>query len=284
MITTPTANTLGQGHGSAGFLFEHQRYNAIPAGDAHALHHAGRDVHGKAHQEFYNLSLGYGVSDRLDLFLTAPIVSKSSIEIHSHSRLGQKEDAVGFGDLRLVGKYRFWDEGVDAALLLSVKAPTGATAVQNSSGGKFEAEQQPGSGSWDLISGLVVSRSIGRHVSLANAFRYTTRGEGGQEHKMGDVFHYGLGASYALKPLGDFPNASVVLELHHEWARRDHSREDDRVLDSGGITILLSPGLSVDLTRSLSAFAAMPIPVYQDLGGEHEELTYGVIAGVAWHF
>jgi hypothetical protein len=76
----------------------------------------------------------------------------------------------------------------------------------------------------------------------------------------------------------------VVLELHHEWARRDSNREHDSVEDSGGTTILLSPGLSADLTPNLSAFWAMPIPIYQNLGGQHEELTYEVIAGLSWHF
>ncbi len=38
-ITTPTASTMGKGRASVGFLFEHQRYNKIPAADAHALHH-----------------------------------------------------------------------------------------------------------------------------------------------------------------------------------------------------------------------------------------------------
>ncbi len=47
MITTPTATTLGQGHATVGFLFEHQRFNSIPAGDAHALNGDGHDIQGR---------------------------------------------------------------------------------------------------------------------------------------------------------------------------------------------------------------------------------------------
>ena len=47
---------------------------------------------------------------------------------------------------------------------------------------------------------------------------------------------------------------------------------------------MLTPGLSVELTKQLSAFWAMPIPIYQHLGGEHEKLTYEIISGIAWHF
>ncbi len=284
LVTTPTANTLGKGHGSAGFLFEHQRFNTIPAGDAHALHHQGQEVHGKDHEEFYSVSLGYGVLDDLDIYVTAPIVSKTSIEIESHSALGRKEDASGVGDLRLMAKYRFWQQGADAALLLGVKAPTGETNETGAARKKLGPELQPGSGSWDLATGLDISSAVSDHLAWAGAFRYTTRGEGAQEEKLGDLFRLNAGVSYALKPIGQHPNLSVVLELHHEWALRDHSRESDKVWDSGGTTILLSPGLSADLTDSLSAFWAMPVPRYQNLGGQHEELKYEVITGVSWHW
>ncbi len=284
MITTPTASTLGKGHRSVGFLFEHQRFNPHPAEDIKRLAGEGHDIHGKDHEEFYNVSVGYGILENLDLYLIAPVVSKATIEGEDQDRLGAKDHATGFGDLRLVGKYRFWQKGVDAALLMGVKAPTGASAKHKPSGDKFELEQQPGSGAWDLTTGLAVSRRLGAHASLASAFQYTTREEGGQEEKLGDVFHYDAGVSYALKPLGERPNLSVVLELHNEWARRDHNRNDDRALDSGGTVILLAPGLSAQLTDLLSAFWSMPIPIFQSLGGEHEKLKYEVISGLSWHF
>ncbi len=282
--TTPTANTLGRGHGSVGFFFEHQRYNSIPAQDAHELHEAGRDIHGKNHEEFYNLVAGYGVRDDLDLFLVVPWVSRTLIQIEDEDQLGRGERASGVGDLRLIGKYRFWDRGVDAAVLLGVKAPTGGTSEHDQSGNKFEPEQEPGSGSWDFTTGLAVSRSFREHWTLAGAFQYTYRGEGSQDFKFGDVFRYDLGGSYAFKPLGQHPNVSLTLDLQTQWANRDHNRQSDKVFDSGGTTVLLTPGLSIDVTRSVSAFAAIPIPVYQNLGGEHEELKYEVLSGISWHF
>lgn len=283
-ILTPTATTLGQGHGTVGFLFEHQRFNSIPAGDAHTLHHQGHEVHGKAHEEFYNLSLGYGLREDLDLFVIVPVVSKTSIEIESHAALGQRGTAAGLGDLRLVGKYRFWEREADAALLLGVKAPTGSTSETGAAGTEFGPELQPGTGSWDLMTGLAVSRSFGHHLAAAGSVRYLARGEGAKDAALGDLFHGTLGVSYALRPFGTHPNLSAALELHHEWALRDHSREQDKVWDSGGTTILLSPGFSAELTEQVSVFWAMPIPVYQNLGGQHEELRYEVITGLAWHF
>jgi len=248
------------------------------------LNDNGHDVHGKDHEEYYNLSLGYGLRNNLDVFLVTPLVSKTSLQIEEAHALGRKEQAAGLGDLRFIGKYRFWEQGVGAAVLLGVKAPTGVTAIHNSVGEKFEPELQPGSGSWDFMTGLTISRSFQRHVTLASAFQYTYRGEGAADEKLGDVFHYDLGVSYALKPLGAHLNLSLVMELHNEWARRDHNRTEDRVLDSGGTTILLSPGISAALTKNLSVFWAMPLPLYQHLGGVHEKITYELLTELSWSF
>lgn len=283
-VITPTASTLGAGHGFAGLLVDHQGYRTIPAEHANALSEAGHDVHDKRHEEFYTLAGGVGVSERADLYLSLPLVRRASLQTEDTDRLGQGEHAVGVGDLRLVGKYRFWTEGVSAAVLAGIAAPTGTTSAKDRSGAKFEQELQPGSGSWDGTVGLAVSRSLRRHWTLAGAVQYTYRGEGAQGLKQGDVVRHDVGISYAWKPLGTNPNVSAVLEVETQWLGRDHSQTSDKVLDSGGTTVLISPGLSADVTRSVAAFLGVPIPVHQDLGGAHQKLQYEVIGGVSWHF
>jgi hypothetical protein len=245
----------------------HAGEKSLPAGDAHRLHHRGRDVHGKNHEEFYNASLGYGVLNDFDLYLTAPVVSKNSIEVHGHRNLGKNERAAGFGDMRLIGKYRIWKKGVEAALLAGIKFPTGRTSAKRKSGDKFEAENQPGSGSWDGEFGMVLSRNFMRRLSLATSFQYFLKAEGAQEHEEGDAFRYSVGASYALRQLGKYPNLSLGLELHNEWMRKDKSRTEKKVFDSGGTAIFLTPGAGFSLSRNVSAFCGISLPVYQNLGG-----------------
>ncbi len=283
-IVTPNASTMGRGRGSIGFLFEHQRYNTIPADDAEQFHHQGNDVHGKNHEEIYQVAAGYGLTKDLDLYVALPLVFRSSHNIEDDDALGADERSEGVGDLRVMAKYRVWDEGVDASLLAGVKAPTGETSDRNRSGEKFEAEMQPGSGAWDVTLGMAASRRLVGRLSLASAFQYTYRGEGAQDEKLGNVMRSDLGLSFGLTPVGRYPNVSAVLELQHQYAFRDRARDDRKVLASGGTTVLLSPGVSAALSESLEMYAAMPIPVYQNLGGEHEELKYEVISGMAVHF
>lgn len=284
MINSLTASTIGKNHATAGFAFHQTRYNSIPAHDAHELHHDDRDIHGKNHEEIYNFHLGYGITDDWDLYLSAPLVSKTSIQVDSHRYLGRGERSGGFGDMRLLTKYRFWKRYFEAAFVGGIKFPTGKVSSKDQSGAKFETEQQPGSGSWDGEFGLALSRSFAKRISLATSFQYALRGEGAQDRKLGDTFVYSIGSSFAIRELGKHPNVSIVLELNNKWMLKDHSRDADRVFDSGGMLMLISPGLMADITKNLSAFFAMPIPVSQNMGGEHEELKYELITGVNWHF
>lgn len=282
MINSPTASTLEQNRAAAGFTFNQQRYHTTDAGIAHELHHDGHHVHGKNHDEFYHLNLAYGALDDLQIDLSAPIVSKKTTETHSHRRVGADDRAAGFGDMRFGVKYRFWKKGVEAALISGIKFPTGLTSAQKKNGAKFEAEEQPGSGSWDGDFGLALSRRFLDRISMAGSFQYLLRGKGGQDYSFGDVYRLSVGTSVALRKLGKYPNLSLVAEFNQEWQGRDRDRENVTIYDGGGTTLWFSPGLQVDLTGNVSGFVAMPIPVYQNIHGAHEELKYQILTGISF--
>jgi hypothetical protein len=284
LINSPTGATLGQGRLIGGISARHLRFNSLPARDAHELHHEDRDVHGKNHEESYGAELAYGLTEDLDLSLSIPVVSKTSIQIDNHANLGRGERSAGLGDLWLQGKYRVVKGRPDVAVLFGVKAPTGSTSETDQSGQKFEIEQQPGSGSWDLAVGIAASRQVAPETLIGASVEYMYRGEGGQQRKLGDVLRNSIGVSHALPRLGRWPALHAVLELNTEWAAQDHSRDERHVLDSGGVAVFLTPGIRAGLSDNASAYFAMPVPVYQNLGGEHEESTYGLITGLVWTF
>jgi hypothetical protein len=283
-LNSPGAETLGDGRFTAGLAAQHRRYNTIPARDAHALHHQGRDVHGKNHEERYALHLGYGLTESADVYLVVPWVHIASIEIHEHDSLGQDEAAQGPGDVRLLGKLRRETPLGHVALLGGISAPTGETSDRAESGDKFPPELQPGSGSWDLEAGIAVSRNVGARFAWTTSAQYLWHNEGAQDFKAGDLIRWSFGASRAIGPATQPSAVSLVLELNAEWAMRDQSRAERHVLDSGGTTVLISPGLMARLNERLSAYVSVPVPVYQNLGGQHEELKYAVLSGISWAF
>lgn len=279
LLNSPVATTLGKNNFSGGFTFQYVNYDQIPVREAHELHDEGREIHGKKHEEFYNLHLGYGILEDLDAFLIVPMASRASNQIDDHDALGRDERATGFGDMRLIGKYRFWKKVVEAALVAGIKFPTGETSKRDRSGAKFDPEQQPETGSWDGEFGLALSRSFKKRFSVATSFQYILRTEGGQDFDGGDIFRYDIGGAWSVRPLGEYPNAAISLEFNHEWARRDREK-GVKTFDSGGTTVSVTPGLNVTLTRFASAFVAMPIPIYQNPGGRHEEVEYQLLTGM----
>ncbi len=280
MINSPTASTLGKNRSAAVFTFNQKRYHTLDARTAHNLHHRGHHVHGKNREEYYHTTLAYGVLDDFQIDLNVPVVSKLSIDIDSHSRLGSQDRATGFGDMRFGTKYRFWKEGVEAALITGIKFPSGVTSRRKENGDKFEIESQPGSGSWDADFGLALSRRFKDRISVAGSFQYFLRGRSKSQY-YGDVFRASAGTSVALRKLGNYPNLSLVTELKQEWARRDREPDGSKFMDGGGTSLWFSPGLQADLTEHMSAFFAMPILLYQNINGAHEELKWQILTGVS---
>ncbi len=281
MINSPTASTLGKNHVAAGFVFNQQTYYKLDPSTAHTLHHQGHHVHGKDHEEFYHMNLAYGVTDDFQIDLDAPIASKKSIDVETHSRVGTADRATGFSDMRFGTKYKFWEKGVEAALISGIKFPTGMTSRKREDGSKFEIESQPGSGSWDADFALALSRRFRDRISVAGSFQYLLRGRSKTQY-YGDIFRLSAGTSVALRKLGKYPNISLVTELNQEWQNRDREPDGSKLIDGGGTTLWFSPGLQADLTSHCSAFFAMPIPTYQNINGAHEKLKYQILTGISF--
>lgn len=281
MINSPTASTVGDNRAATGFTFNQRWYKTLPADHAHELHHDGHHVHGKYHDEFYYLNFAYGLLNDLELEFNAPLVSKKSIEVDSHRRVGTQDRATGFGDMRLGTKYRFWKKGIEAAFISGIKFPSGVTSKKKEGGSKFEIEGQPGSGSWDADFGLALSRRFKDRISVATSFQYFLRGRSKSQY-YGDIFRASVGASVALKKLGTYPNLSLVTELSQEWQNRDRESNGASIRDGGGTTLWFSPGLQADLNKYSAAFFAMPIPLYQNINGAHEEVKWQILSGVSF--
>jgi hypothetical protein len=184
-----------------------------------------------------------------------------------------------------------------------LKTPTGKTGERDDQGELFEAEFQPGSGSWDPMLGLALTRAQGRWSVDGNAL-YTIATEGTQHTDLGDRFHYNGAVTYRLKggdaaaahdarphshngqshhhdhaptePLG--PRDRAVLDLNGEWqAKQDIAGETDP--NSGGNVVFISPGVRV-ASNSWSGFVTVGLPIVNDLNGLQSEPTYRLFGGV----
>lgn len=308
-VTAFSAPTLPKKKWSLGFRAEYVNFNSLSAGELERLAMDARSAHSMDSQFVYSLGAAYGVTDDLTVGVSLPYVQRESIgAVHIHGDGGMPMgmvhdlgDSDGLGDLTLFAQYRVVRklyEGIDAALLVGIKAPTGET--RNKSGSlRIETEHQPGSGSWDPIVGLAVSKRFER-LSLHASGLYTVATEGSQETDLGDRAQVNLAAAWRMggkSGYGDcdeifeyfYPESrsrwltDLVLELNGQW--QEKSKKQGVFNDSWGGTILYaSPGARVTFDNRYTASLSVGIPVYQQLNGHQSEVDYRIVAGLAVGF
>ena len=312
-IVTISATTIEQGHGVAVVTLDYQSLNGLsdetltqaaanlPPGTPEENH-----VHDLRSVQAYALLYAYGVTNDLTLALRLPFVRRTGIrEAHEHEP-GEFEvedlgSADGVGDLLLFGQYRFLRQAQDEfAFLFGVKTPTGKTDDLTNQGELFDAEFQPGSGSWDGLAGLAWTHRVGVWSFDSNVL-YSMSSEGTQNTDLGDRFQYNFAVSYRLTALtgatpsfngghahtdasghnhahgSDSPTLDLVLELNGEWQAE---QETNGIGDpnSGGNTILISPGLRLS-QDAWSGFVSVGIPIVENLNGIQSEPDWRILAG-----
>lgn len=326
IITIP-GTTLQKGASALYLVFEHISFDELS--DAVLEEAAARDEHAHSLATLESPAIGYsyGLTDRLMVSVQLPYVVRTGIREASHDdhdEAGAAEDhheeggeahhaetvdrgdTEGIGDLTLFGQYRFYGQnsGLQASVLTGIKTPTGETGERDHAGELFEAEFQPGSGSWDPMLGLALSQAHGSW-SLDGNVLYTLATEGTQETDLGDRFHYNGAVSYRLMggevephshhaatPAGEHGHVhqhaprfsqeglviDAVLELNGEWqAKQTVSGETDP--NSGGNVVFLSPGFRVAANR-WSGFVSVGLPIVNDLNGLQSEPTYRLFGGL----
>jgi len=314
-VTTLTAMTLPGGASAVGFETQHLSNNEIDDIDLAHFAEDGEQVHSVASLSNLSLNAAYGLTDNLTIGLNLPYVTRTGLRegIHHHEEHEEVEhlstdsdaitespeisylgDASGLGDLSFYSQYRFIgdsDSRKHASVLLGIKMPTGKTNVSNDEGHRFEAEHQPGSGSWDLLAGLAFTRQWSQ-ASLDSNVLYALAGDGSQDSNLGDVFNYNVALSYRLGS-GDSHDHRVAnqehahrqnswdiaVELNGEW-RDNVSVAGQRQDHTGGNLIYLAPSVRFNSGKGWAAYASLGVPVVRDLNGIQSDPKFRLFVGI----
>ena len=338
-LAPSTGNAHGDSGGGGGTLlpagitlvgvdYDVIRFNEISDARLTALALQGvEEVHSLKTIAVPALTLGYGVTHDLTLSVRLPYLSNEEIrETDPDSgSVAARGGVHGFGDVSFTGTYRFLDDpasGLEAALILGVKAPTGPTGRVDNFGERFETEHQPSSGSWDGIFGATLSRELGLTTLSANA-HYQLSGEGTAQTTLGDRCSYGIAASYRLwssagphnhdhaSHLGanfdgmmhhggpDHDNNAghaehthtdvfhgtaldLLLGLNGEWSGKVESGGDVNQ-NTGGSVMFVTPGIKLSVDN-WTGYINAGIPVSQSLNGIQSDLDWRLTTGASVQF
>jgi hypothetical protein len=232
----------------------------------------------------------HAVTGDFTLGLTLPTVQKE-VEFKTSAGRTSQVTSSGFGDLSLVGVYRFYRRDVPRAttqfsIIGGAKAPTGSTsqrdrnapALTETASKRVPRPLQPGSGSWDGIIGIAGFQNLDR-LSFYGSVQGKINSED-DDFRFGNNLHYDFTIDYVT--LAE-RNLFFVLELNgvQAWKNKDNGR---KVRNSGGHTLFLSPGIEYLPLPYLILESSVQIPIVQDLNGRQPEKRVSVLMGLRYLF
>ena len=287
-VTTMSADTMIKGDLAGSFEFDYLRFDTRSDAELRALD----DEHIHAHDSDYiqrgSLGLAYGMTDRLTLGLRVPYVRNVGRRAAEHTHGAESPvldlgTAAGLGDISVVGQYALttgprWR----SALLGGIKLPTGETGVHDNRGHRLGAHDQPGSGSWDPIVGLIGSVS-GERWSIDGNLIYTHATKGAQDTTLGSLLEFRASLSYALRSHDADESVdwdvTVALELTGESQGKD---EVAGVTEehTGGAYALLGPALRLTSPGGISFYGAAGFQVWEDIRDHAPPPDYRVMVGI----
>jgi len=337
-INTISADTLAEGLIAASVRYEFIRMGQLSDADLLAAAAKGTHAHSLRSIDAVSLSVAYGITNDFTVGVRAAGVRRSDIRepgedmlsgghmgmmssndvsgLMSPDGVNRRGNSAGFGDVTMLGQYRFHNNaqnGTSAAVLFGFKAPTGSTSQRDNFGQLFEAEFQPGSGSWDGLLGAAFTKRTGRWSFDVSALYYLIS-TGTQNTNLGDRFLFGTAVSYRLvgatgssketelheycmQPRNQLQEhclyhanhdhsdmmktpytLDLVLELNGEW----HDKQRIAGIpdpNSGGTTVYLSPGVRVGFDR-FSGFVSVGVPVINQHNGIQSKPEFRVLTGI----
>jgi hypothetical protein len=230
--------------------------------------------------------LGYGVTRDFALFGMLPWFDKQ-LDMHMGGQ-DLARSKQGFGDLTLLGRYTAYEYNAPGRTLriapfLGIKAPTGADKVRDGMG-QLPPPVQPGSGSWDVLGGAVLTWQT-LDFQIDSQVSYTVN-RAANALQAGNVWQLDGSFQYRLWPgeLGDGVPAFLygVLEARfvHSASNRSSGNSDP---DSGGSAVFITPGLQY-VTRQWLVEAGVQIPVSQNMHGTALKNDYLFTTGFRRNF
>lgn len=239
-------------------------------------------------------SMAYGLTDDLTLSLSYPYRFLYGLDSENDVHGG---NSIGFGDMTLLAKYRFLNEGklcrnwnnktgisnrLQAAILAGIKMPTGQTHERENDGFRFSIDDQPGTGSWDPVMGLALSLPV-NNFSFDTSAIYRLSTQGIQQTTVGDIISFNSAVTYNFQSYKVFRQAikpAAVLEINSIWQEK---LEENGVKEneSGGLVMFLSPGLRAAINDYTVINLLMGFPIISDLNGTQPDTGIQLFAGLS---
>lgn len=283
----PLSNNLGlpnegKGSFSLGLNYDYNNLNALNAGSDKLDDDSRLRI-----TNSILLSLGYAITDKLSFEALFTWVNQT----RTISQFGNENfsETSGIGDAVFLAKYAIPDVlGLNSVLNLGVgtKAPIGKSDLTTEEGFLLTADLQPGSGAWDALGWMSISKKLNFRPTATVSGSLTYRLTGANDsylnnstiYEFGNVFQTNVGYTDQFLLFNAIFNPGLVLK----YRKASFDKIDNSQLpNTGGDWVFLRPELSVKLTPNMVFSSRMELPIYSNVEGTQLTPTLRFTAGIS---
>jgi len=231
------------------------------------------------------LEIGYAFSNKfsVDAFLS---FVRQEREIRQFNNINFSA-TNGIGDAVLLFKYKLFNTADNHTILqigAGPKLPFGASDKRNEQGLTINADLQPGSGAWDLITWGQLAQVLPFRPSMSLNLTaiYSVKGVndsylGSQAYQFGKELQLAVGISERLTIGNMLFDPALTIRYRRQ---SEDILNDFAVPSTGGNWLFINPSLSYWVTPDLSFEAALTVPIRSDISGTQVTPTYRFRTGV----
>ncbi len=219
------------------------------------------------------LGLGYAFTDRLSVETMLTWVNQT----RTINQFGNENftETSGIGDAVVLGKYAlpsFLGPAWRLNAGMGVKIPLGRSDILTDQGIQLTADLQPGSGAWDILGWLSLSRPLGFRPSATLSGSLTHRITGTNRtylnntatYEFGDETQMNLGYTDQIFIMGTIVRPGLVLK--YRKARQDKI-DGSEIPNTGGEWVFVRPEVGIGLYKDFSLNFRFELPLYSYVDG-----------------
>ena len=290
-IRTLSAYSLMQDQIVVGTSLDYNNFSELSTSRLAQINSRRQHTHSFESAMRLNVNLAWGITNKLDLILNYPYNWVYGQVSTAGGQTFDEGTSYGFGDLTALLKYNFYKAQrgtLLATAIAGMKFPTGQTDMVNDLGQNFAADDQPGSGSWDPIMGLALSK-VHAPFTFDTSVLYRLSTPGTNDFIVGDNITFGSGISYQVdrflprRLIGQDLDWSLVLELNGFWQEKvelDGLKDDNH----GGFNLFVSPGVKLGINENIYSSLSVGLPLIGDLNGLQPNTNLTLLGSINFVF
>ncbi|MFZ6689512.1 TonB-dependent receptor [Undibacterium sp. SXout11W] len=238
---------------------------------------------------YVTVGLDYSNGGNWEVKLQVPYINRN------HSTLGTASDGTtagagggqydsqtsGIGDVKIMARYIGLSESHKFGVLFGAKLATGShtltgtsTDTTNPGSAPIDRGLQPGTGTTDLILGVSYADSLNTDWSYFTQAIVQTALNSSDQYKPGTGLNINGGLRY-----NGFEKFKPMVQFNAKYVQHDTGDNADTI-STGGTLAYISPGVLAVASDTVSVYAFVQAPIYQNVRGVQLAPRYTASVGV----